>query len=189
VAARGVAATAAGGVGSVIGGGKFENGAVTAAYGYLFNELAHRYQVGGTRLCYANQTGCTMSNALKVVDAASTPIVGGLLNDAPQAGFNNLLVNNPIDHYVDEKNFTITNTALPGHDFYPGTVVHSLSMQADSRWSWSSFSFTPVDAIYLTTVGTGTGAYPSLNNAVGSMLFNMTHMRSQNYFRKNSIGN
>ncbi len=30
-----------GGVGSVVGGGKFENGAETAAFGYLFNELFH----------------------------------------------------------------------------------------------------------------------------------------------------
>jgi hypothetical protein len=31
----------AGGVGSVIAGGKFENGAKTAAFGYLFNALQH----------------------------------------------------------------------------------------------------------------------------------------------------
>ena len=37
--ANGVAAAVAGGVGSVIAGGKFENGAVTAAFGYLFNYL------------------------------------------------------------------------------------------------------------------------------------------------------
>jgi hypothetical protein len=37
--ARGVATSIAGGVGSTIAGGKFENGAVTAAFGYLFNEL------------------------------------------------------------------------------------------------------------------------------------------------------
>jgi RHS repeat-associated protein len=34
------ATVVAGGVGSVLGGGKFENGARTAAYGYLFNALA-----------------------------------------------------------------------------------------------------------------------------------------------------
>lgn len=39
VLAKGVATAVAGGVGSVIAGGKFENGAKTAAYGYLFNEL------------------------------------------------------------------------------------------------------------------------------------------------------
>lgn len=37
--AKGIASAVAGGVGSVIAGGKFENGAVTAAYGYLFNFL------------------------------------------------------------------------------------------------------------------------------------------------------
>jgi hypothetical protein len=40
--ARGVATSIAGGVGSTIAGGKFENGAVTAAFGYLFNELLHQ---------------------------------------------------------------------------------------------------------------------------------------------------
>jgi len=39
---KGVATSVAGGVGSMIAGGKFENGAVTAAYGYLFNHLAQR---------------------------------------------------------------------------------------------------------------------------------------------------
>lgn len=38
---KGVAATVVGGTASVIAGGKFENGALTAAYGYLFNSLAH----------------------------------------------------------------------------------------------------------------------------------------------------
>lgn len=37
--AKGVASAVAGGVGSVIAGGKFENGAVTASYGYLFNHM------------------------------------------------------------------------------------------------------------------------------------------------------
>jgi RHS repeat-associated protein len=36
---NGIIATVAGGVGSVIAGGKFENGATTAAYGYLFNAV------------------------------------------------------------------------------------------------------------------------------------------------------
>jgi len=36
-----VASATVGGVGSVLGGGKFENGAVTGAFGYLFNQAAH----------------------------------------------------------------------------------------------------------------------------------------------------
>ncbi len=35
-------ASVVGGVGSVLGGGKFENGAETAAFGYLFNEYLHQ---------------------------------------------------------------------------------------------------------------------------------------------------
>jgi hypothetical protein len=41
VVTRGIAAAVAGGVGSVIAGGKFENGARTAAYGYLYNCMTH----------------------------------------------------------------------------------------------------------------------------------------------------
>src|SRR5262249_62120463 len=40
-----VANTVIGGAASVAAGGKFENGAITAAFGYLFNETMH---VGGT---------------------------------------------------------------------------------------------------------------------------------------------
>lgn len=40
VEGRFVAATVAGGTASAIGGGKFENGAITAAFGYLYNELS-----------------------------------------------------------------------------------------------------------------------------------------------------
>ncbi|HEV2362738.1 MAG TPA: RHS repeat-associated core domain-containing protein, partial [Caulobacteraceae bacterium] len=43
VLAEGTAESAVlGGIGSVLGGGKFESGAVTGAFGYLFNEIAHR---------------------------------------------------------------------------------------------------------------------------------------------------
>lgn len=41
-----IASAVIGGTASVIGGGKFANGAVTGAFGYLFNEVAHS---GGRR--------------------------------------------------------------------------------------------------------------------------------------------
>jgi len=44
-----IAAVVAGGTASVIGGGKFENGATTAAFGYLFNQMAHEGRSGGSR--------------------------------------------------------------------------------------------------------------------------------------------
>jgi hypothetical protein len=40
VIARGVATSVAGGVGSVLTGGNFDDGATTAAFGYLFNQVA-----------------------------------------------------------------------------------------------------------------------------------------------------
>jgi RHS repeat-associated protein len=57
----------AGGVGSVIAGGKFENGAKTAAYGYLFN------------YCLSSTTGCWVQkgmNALKIAGGSAGFAVG-----------------------------------------------------------------------------------------------------------------
>ncbi|WP_309386027.1 RHS repeat-associated core domain-containing protein [Cerasicoccus frondis] len=47
VALEVTAATMVGGTASVIAGGKFANGAYSAAFGYLFNEVASRSQTGG----------------------------------------------------------------------------------------------------------------------------------------------
>jgi RHS repeat-associated protein len=182
VLAKGVATAVAGGVGSVIAGGKFENGAITAAYGYLFNQVAHRYQVGPTRLCDVGQSGCTLGNALNVVDRYSVSFVGG--SEGPVEGRNVLLVDNPVEHTVDRVNFTITNTALEGHDFYPGTVVHSLAVDTRSQWSWSSFTSQKVDSIFLTTVGTGSGANPNFNNFAGKNLFFFTHAWSKDEMQR-----
>lgn len=49
---EGVARMVVGGTASVIGGGKFENGAITAAYGYSFNKSLHR-----NRKVYAARDG------------------------------------------------------------------------------------------------------------------------------------
>eukprot|EP01032_Pedospumella_encystans_P026236 gene26236-29633_t len=46
----------AGGEGSVIAGGKFANGAETAAFGYLFNQLGPRFQKPG-QLCGSEMSG------------------------------------------------------------------------------------------------------------------------------------
>lgn len=40
--AQGVAAVISGGIGSALGGGKFKHGAVTAAFGYLFNQMSNK---------------------------------------------------------------------------------------------------------------------------------------------------
>jgi RHS repeat-associated protein len=52
--AKFAAAVVAGGTASALGGGKFENGATTAAFAYLFNELAH--QTSKLQRGYADKT-------------------------------------------------------------------------------------------------------------------------------------
>ncbi|WP_217509834.1 RHS repeat-associated core domain-containing protein [Herbaspirillum sp. C9C3] len=64
---RGVAASVAGGTVSVIGGGRFENGAMTAAFGYMFNQwLSSRQIVAGTGL----RAGAATLLATSLVNAA-----------------------------------------------------------------------------------------------------------------------
>ena len=63
---KGVIAAVVGGTASVLGGGKFENGAVTAAFGYMFNtfteEMAARRQVNS--VCDGGPwQGCSDANA------------------------------------------------------------------------------------------------------------------------------
>ena len=66
--ANGAIAITAGGIGSVIAGGKFENGAVTAAYGYLFNQLSQAGRAAAGAGSSGGQGGVTVQaqNALAV---------------------------------------------------------------------------------------------------------------------------
>jgi hypothetical protein len=70
-----------------------------------------------------------MNNALSVVDMNSVPFVG------PSGGpverrtmLFGLSGPNPIEHVVDRENFRVINIAVEGHQFYPGTVLHQLSI-------------------------------------------------------------
>ncbi|SFV02101.1 RHS repeat-associated core domain-containing protein [Polaromonas sp. YR568] len=95
-AAKLVSHAIVGGTASVLGGGKFENGAVTAAFGYLFNELRHEsssLQRGeatkGTRAAYAHGWIDASENAIpddpvahrqamaELTDGASTVVALG----------------------------------------------------------------------------------------------------------------
>ena len=58
-AAKAVAHGVVGGVSSLAGGGKFKNGAMTAAYAYAFNELRHRFvNPTGKRVRGCDEQGC-----------------------------------------------------------------------------------------------------------------------------------
>jgi hypothetical protein len=54
--------TVLGGVAAVAGGGKFENGAITGAFGYLFNEMGSYAQRGYEPTMYSDSVG-TICNA------------------------------------------------------------------------------------------------------------------------------
>ena len=171
-----------GALGGKIGGGTFEGGAFTAAFGYLFNDVAgraHKYKLGPTWMCDMDQSGCTMSATLDVVDKRSLGLLQKL-NGPPTEGYNSLKpTNDPIWHVVDRENFKVFNITLEGHQFHPGAVEHALSIDTRSRWSWGQFRFQSVEAIYLTTTGTGTGANPVWNNYIGREIFGATHAWSQ----------
>jgi hypothetical protein len=75
---RGVATAVAGGISSKIMGGSFENGATTAAYGYLFNALLGRFNKNtGTLRLQDLETGEEMSIAAFSGDRTHRPIPNG----------------------------------------------------------------------------------------------------------------
>jgi len=172
-----------GGAASRLSGGKFANGAFTASFNYLLNDLGkHEYKIR-SRLCDVGTAGCTLLEQLKIVDRNSTPIVG--YAGGPVEGQNDLLGltgrTNPITHRVDYENFRITNTTLEGHAYNPGTVVHQLSIENETRFEYMNPNTRTVQSIFLTTTGTGVGAYGTLNNIVGVSIFNFTHSMSRHY--------
>lgn len=63
-----VAATASGGIASKLGGDKYQNGAITAAFGYLFNEC------GATHMCGSDDTRVTASGNQVLGGTAHTEI-------------------------------------------------------------------------------------------------------------------
>jgi len=62
------ARAAVGGIASRLGGGKFENGAYTAAFAYLFNECAH------TRMCGSDHTRVEVTGNRVIGSSAHTEI-------------------------------------------------------------------------------------------------------------------
>jgi hypothetical protein len=91
----------AGGLASVAGGGKFANGAVTAAFGYLFNEMGNHaqrgyeptYYTGGTVVCnggaYPGDCGLVpnIQNTWIIEETAATLFGVGSLIRAGWAAF------------------------------------------------------------------------------------------------------
>lgn len=77
------AAALIGGVTSVLGGGKFENGAISAAYGYLFNAGLHRASAIVTRITKTVDGKETGHFFIELYDEAGRFVVGAdYVNDA-----------------------------------------------------------------------------------------------------------
>ncbi|WP_454283842.1 RHS repeat-associated core domain-containing protein [Ralstonia pickettii] len=139
----------------------------------------HRYQIGPTYLC-TEGPGCTRGIALQVVDGFSLGILT-IVNGAPSQGYNLLLpTNDPIQHIVDYDRYAIFNITLPGHQFFPGQVEHSITYGPGPDGVGIG--------IYLTTVGTGSGPRPGWNNFLGYLIFTPTHVWSVDYFQGGSSG-
>jgi RHS repeat-associated protein len=67
---------------------------------------------------------------------------------------------NPISQTVNSNTMTITNTTLPGHEFYPGSVVIQVSPGGGGGST-------------ITITGTGTGPHPGLNQFLGQLIFGL----------------
>ncbi|MDZ4316377.1 MAG: RHS repeat-associated core domain-containing protein, partial [Azonexus sp.] len=190
-AGRIAAAAALGGTASVLSGGKFANGALTGAFSRAFNDALphnedlsgttvtesrngepHQYQLGPTRLCWLSTEGCTLPLVLQDVDNVSIPFVyrpdqGRIV--LPPFG-------DPIFHRVDRDNLIIFNITLEGHIFHPGQVVHTLSIGTRRVFDVRTFRFVERQFIQLTTIGSGTGRFPIVNEIVGAELFGQIHI-------------
>ena len=110
----------------------------------------HRYEVNVVAQCAATDVFKEFTSK------------GGSAPGAPAAkeGFTERLVlsgNNPISQYVNFKNMTIINTALPGHRYYPGTVTIQVSPDGEES--------------RITIVGTGSGERRRENVLAGLAFF------------------
>ncbi|HEY2010592.1 MAG TPA: FG-GAP-like repeat-containing protein [Rhizomicrobium sp.] len=102
--------------------------------------------------------GCSTQQAFDVVRSFSAPGAGYAQNGTHKVTLAGNNGHNQIIQTVDPDALTITNTTLPGHVFYPGTV--QLSVTQDQA-----------GVVSLHVVGQGTGAYSTDNQIFGPAIF------------------
>ena len=120
-------AAALGGVGSVVGGGKFDNGAITGAFGYILNELSHNYDFS-VQICKYTDQACNSNgvfNALKYnaypgQNPSQAVTNGGYYNVFGVEGAGAIQV------FVNPDTLTITNVTLNTHIFCCGSVIQQV---------------------------------------------------------------
>ncbi len=166
--AKGVATAVAGGVGSMIAGGEFENGAVTAGYGYLFNELGSLFQRGyphgsgmgsGThwydlenRAC-ASSESCTLDSVNAQIRRYPAPsmcsVTPGCDPRPVKTGDTSFAFPvGTVEHQVSNS-LVVNNTIGGRHLLHDGTVMR--------------FAIERDGAIYVRSLGFGTGRFPGPN--------------------------
>ena len=168
---RGVAVSMAGGLASKLAGGKFDNGATTAAFGYLFNCLASKCNANDYKgkspgheygpfaspvLCNESTAGCmpAAQNALGCNSAPGQPACVPLGVDV--AG--SLSGANPVTQFRPNENMIINGTT-DGHRYHDGMVM---------RWIGND----PNGDVRIWTYGIGinNSPYKAKENQVGGRL-------------------
>jgi len=178
--------TVVGGTTSEISGGKFANGATTAAMAFAFNQLSqeaiqkaraaaarervsirtsvdnatggHTYTIRG-EICSTASSGCNAELADRIYNEYVNRNDVPFIDDDLGGGQKELLPfgRGSIFHTEQPGEHTSINTTLESHVFHPGDVAHNLYFQDD--------------ALYYEVVGTGYGAFPRVNNVIGIGLF------------------
>jgi RHS repeat-associated protein len=158
---------AVGGLASVAGGGKFANGAVTAAFGYLFNSELH-VGVGGELGDLSGEHDYTTTNAVcpgawscseqEIQDQVSRFGVPGQDGSTLIESGQTSMVYDPrtgmpggyVVTDVSSDGLTVTNTTTDLHLLAFGQVNRTAWQASDGTW-------------YVTTHGTGNNVIPGMN--------------------------
>ncbi|MCP3427996.1 RHS repeat-associated core domain-containing protein [Alteromonas sp. LMIT007] len=186
VIGRTTIAAVIGGTASKISGGKFGNGASTAAIAQLFNAEAsnarkrnrfvnsrirqtsstdgdyHEYSIKG-RICSESQAACNAQLADSIfedVNNNDVPFHDGDLGSGPKNlidGIPRPLGNQPIIHIEFPDQRMSVNVVLDGHNFHPGDVTHRVYFEDGN--------------LFYEVTGTGSGWAPGFNNTAGQVLF------------------
>lgn len=179
VVGRTALAAIVGGTASRLSGGKFSNGAYTAAFKWLFNTEQriraqnsrrpnpgvqitksvngrdHKYLIRG-EIC-SRSSQCNDDYAVRLYSEYANKNDVPLLGVDSGTGYKYLLPYNKIFHeeFISER--LSVNTTTQKHMFHPGDVEVRVHFEND--------------VLYYDVTGTGSGSFPSFNNDIGVDLF------------------
>ena len=142
--------SAAGGLGAKLAGGSFQDGATTAAYGYLFNQLGAKYRLSTGVLSMTDQdSGLSVQGKFKVATEGGMPLTPGEYDilEGPNGRYRLERIDKL---YGDDRDATTGQVNIRLHG--PGNSLGCLT--ADSAKDW-----TPVNAILKFTSTTTATVY------------------------------